>query len=49
MEFNELFEELMGKINKENKLFYLMGDFNIDMLKINSNTYSQSMINRVFS
>ena len=48
MEFKyELFEELMGKINKENKLFYLIGDFNIDMLKINSNTYSQNMINRV--
>ena len=33
--FEEHFEELLDKINKENKLYFLMGDFNIDMLKIN--------------
>ena len=32
-EFNRFFEEILSKVTKnENKLFYLMGDFNINLL-----------------
>ena len=35
-EFNEYFiNPLMNKLTKEDKTFYLLGDFNIDLLKIN--------------
>ena len=34
-EFEDELEKLLSKIIKENKLFYLMGDINIDMLKMN--------------
>ena len=33
-DFNILFEQVMDKISKENKEIYLLGDFNIDLLKI---------------
>ena len=33
-EFNILFEEAMEKITGENKEIYLLGDFNLDLLKI---------------
>ena len=34
-EFEDELEKLLSKIVKENKLFFLMGDINIDMLKMN--------------
>ena len=38
-EFNETYlEELLNKINKENKNFILLGDYNIDLLNCNVNT-----------
>ena len=33
-EFNSLFEPLLEKLSKENKQLYFLGDFNIDLLKI---------------
>ena len=47
-EFEEHYEELLGKIKKENKLYNLMGDFN--MLKMNQTTSTHNdFINQLFS
>ena len=35
-EFNDLNSKMLEKLNKENKKVYLMGDFNIDLLKVDS-------------
>ena len=48
-EFDEQFEKLLDKINRENKLFYLLGDYNIDILKINQNKYAENFINQLSS
>ena len=37
-EFNDKTSEMLEKVRKENKQIYLMGDFNIDLLKIESDT-----------
>ncbi len=34
--------QMLGQIDKENKLCYLMGDFNIDLLKSESCDYTIS-------
>ena len=36
-EFNDLFEDAMEKITSENKEIYLLGDFNLDLLKLEDN------------
>ncbi len=33
-EYNSLFEKVMDKISYENKEFYLLGDFNLDLLQM---------------
>ena len=42
---DEYIEPMLNKISAENKLCTLMGDFNIDLLKIDSNNDSNSFYN----
>ena len=35
-DFNDIFDHLLEKISKDNKRVYLMGDFNIDLIKTDS-------------
>ena len=37
-DFLEYLEETLSKISSENKEIYICGDFNIDLLKLDSNT-----------
>lgn len=48
-EFEDELENLLSKINKENKLFYLMGDINIDMLKMNQVSSVDKFMHQLFS
>lgn len=48
-DFEEIFEDYLLRINRENKLCYLMGDFNIDALKIGQNDVSDSFVNQLLS
>ena len=41
--------QILGKIDKENKLCYLMGDFNIDLLKSESCDYSIRFLEQLFT
>ena len=44
-EFNVLFEQAMEKISAENKEIYLLGDFNIDLLKIDNENKIDELYN----
>ncbi len=48
-EFNFLFECLMEKISKENKEIYLIGDFNLDLLKIDDENEIEHFYNIISS
>ena len=48
-EFEETFEHFLLGINREKKQCYLMGDFNIDTLKIGQNTLSDNFMNQLLS
>ena len=48
-EFEDKLENLLGKITQEYKLFYVMGDFNTDMLKMNQTLSSNNFMRRLFS
>ena len=37
--FSKAMEELFSKLSSNNKEFYIMGDFNIDLLKAHSNSF----------
>ena len=41
--------EMLAKINKENKICYLMGDFNIDLLKSESCDYANRFTEKLFT
>ena len=41
--------ELQSIIKEENKTAYLMGDFNIDILKVNLHAQTNEFVNDVFS
>ena len=41
--------EIQSKINEENKVSYLMGDFNIDLLKVNIHAKTNEFVNDVIS
>ena len=48
--FNEeVFDPLRDKINREDKTCALMGDFNIDLLKVDSNTDTNIFYNNLTS
>ena len=48
-EFEDELEALLSKITKENKLIYLMGDINIDMLKMNQVSSVGKLMYQLFS
>ena len=41
--------EMLAKIDKENKICYLMGDFNIDLLKSESCDYANRFTEQIFT
>ena len=41
--------EIQSKIKEENKVSYLMGDFNIDLLKVNIHAKTNKFVNDVIS
>ena len=47
--FNECISELLQKLDLQNKQCYLMGDFNLDLLKINENQHMKNFINEMIS
>ena len=48
-EFDDLLENFLMKINRENKKCYLLGDFNIDAIKLGNNTVTDKFINQLLS
>ena len=48
-EFNILFECLMERFSKENKEIYLIGDFNLDLLKIDDENEIEDFYNIISS
>ena len=47
--FEKSMNEILDNINKENKLCYLMGDFNIDLLKSESCDHTNHFIEQLFT
>ena len=47
--FENAMNELLHKIDKESKICYLMGDFNIDLLKSESCDYANRFIEQLFT
>ena len=46
-EFDDLLENVLMKINRENKKCHLLGDFNIDAIKLGNNTVTDKFINQL--
>ena len=42
-------EELFSKLSSNNKEFYIMGDFNIDLLKAHSNSFTKNYPDNLIS
>ena len=47
--FEDKMHEILGKIDRENKKCYLMGDFNIDLLKSESCDYTKWFLEQLFT
>ena len=47
--FNDLLNELLSKIKTERKLAYLLGDYNVNLLAIDSHKDSQEFIDTMYS
>ena len=47
--FNENFQEIVSKINSENKISYYLGDYNIDILNIDSHCETHTFTDNMFS
>jgi hypothetical protein len=47
--FKNTINEILEKIDKENKLSYLMGDYNINLLKSESCDYTNNFIEQLFT
>ncbi len=47
--FKNTMNEILDKIGRENKLCYLMGDFNIDLLKSESCDYANQFVEQLFT
>ena len=48
-ESSDVLEKPLVKINNENKKCYLMGDFNINVIKIGNNTTADAFVNQLLS
>ena len=47
--FSKAMEELIFKLSSNNKEFYIMGDFNIDLLKVHSNSFIKKLPDNLIS
>jgi exonuclease III len=47
--FQNAVDAIIGKIDKENKVCYIMGDFNIDLLKLESCDYANRFTEQFYS
>jgi hypothetical protein len=47
--FKRIMNEILENIDRENKLCYLMGDFNIDLFKSESCDYTNHFIEQLFT
>ena len=47
--FSKAMEELISKLSSNNKEFYIMGDFNIDLLKVHSNSFIKKLPDNLIS
>jgi hypothetical protein len=47
--FETKFSQLLSNIDKENKICYLMGDFNLDLLKSESCDYTNKFLELLFT
>ena len=47
--FENKFNEILTKVDKSNKIVYLMGDFNIDLLKIENSDFSSRFCEKLFT
>ena len=47
--FLNTINEMLLKLNQENKTLYIMGDFNLDLLKINQHRYTATFIETMLS
>lgn len=48
-EFHDSFEKLLDKLNKTKSIYYIAGDFNIDLIKCDSIKSTQSFLNMTYS
>ena len=48
-EFNTMYDDLLSKIQRENKQIYIMGDFNIDLLKSHINNDADTFLQQNLS
>ena len=48
-EIENKINQMLGKVDKENKICYLMGDFNIDLLKSESCDYTRRFLKILFT
>ena len=49
VDFNTYFDDILQCLTKENKHLYIMGDFNLDLLKSSSNTRINTFLNNVYA
>ena len=47
--FNDSIGDILDNLNKQNKIVYLLGDFNIDLLKYEKHLLTTEYINSIFS
>ena len=47
--FNESFQEILTKIDRENRICYLLGDFNLDLFKADHHGPTSDFLNSLFS
>jgi endonuclease/exonuclease/phosphatase family metal-dependent hydrolase len=48
-EFKDIMNAILENVDKENKLCYLIGDFNIDLLKSESCDYASQFVEQLFT
>jgi len=48
-EFNQMFSDLLSEIQREDKLIYLMGDFNVNLLNAGSHNASAEFLDTFYS
>jgi hypothetical protein len=48
-EFEKSLREILSKVDRENKPCYLMGDFNVDLLKYENCTFANRFFNQLTS